>query len=578
MISTLLDRIGNWNPQLFRELKGRLKPKNLAIAAGISAVVQGLVFLVYQSQLPDRHYDFNRYCQGMVPPNWDGYKGHSYYQEFQFCTKDALGYITPETINWNLWWLDLFTAMSIIGIFLLLIVGTYMLISDLSQEERRGTLNFIRLSPQSTANILVGKLLGVPALLYLFGLLALPLHLGAGFAAHIPPFLILGFYTVLAASCAFFYSAALLYGLVSAGLGTFQAWVGSGALLAFLWFFTWVTLSQGDDTISFSPLDWFTLFYPGSVLPYLVSSTPHSLDTIDYLNVKDFAQLTWFDWTLFHRAKTAIAFELANYGIWTYWVWQGLQRRFHNAHTTVLGKGQSYLISASIAFVTLGFTMQRRPWGGYSDNLFDNTMALLIVMLVLCLGLIAALSPHRPTLQDWARYRHQMAGESRNLLKDLIWGEKSPATVAIALNVIIALSFVLVFAAIMPFGKLRTPTLLGLVSTGTICLIYASLAQWMLMFKTQKRAAWATVAVVALVVMPFTCFAIFGVDPYEGSWLWLFSAVPIAVTEHLKLSMAGVFSIWLVQGLAIALINVVFAKQLHQVGESEAKALLASRR
>ncbi len=42
----------------------------------------------------------------------------------------------------------IFTFLSITSIFALLVVGTYQLIADLSGEERRGTLNFIRLSPQ----------------------------------------------------------------------------------------------------------------------------------------------------------------------------------------------------------------------------------------------------------------------------------------------------------------------------------------------------------------------------------------------------------------------------------------------
>ena len=48
----------------------------------------------------------------------------------------------------------------------LLVMGTYLLIADLSREERRGTLNFIRMSPESAKNILLGKLLGVPILVY----------------------------------------------------------------------------------------------------------------------------------------------------------------------------------------------------------------------------------------------------------------------------------------------------------------------------------------------------------------------------------------------------------------------------
>ncbi|RQH23304.1 hypothetical protein D5R40_27115 [Okeania hirsuta] len=49
----------------------------------------------------------------------------------------------------------------------ILIGGVYMLVADLAKEKRLGTLNFIRLSPQSIQKILLGKLLGVPILIYL---------------------------------------------------------------------------------------------------------------------------------------------------------------------------------------------------------------------------------------------------------------------------------------------------------------------------------------------------------------------------------------------------------------------------
>ena len=90
-------------------------------------------------------------------------------------------------------WLDLFIILSIIGTISLLVVGTYLLIADLIREESRGTLNFIRQTPQSAHNILLGKVLGVPVLLYIFILLLFPLHLMAGFKAQIPFGLIVGF-------------------------------------------------------------------------------------------------------------------------------------------------------------------------------------------------------------------------------------------------------------------------------------------------------------------------------------------------------------------------------------------------
>jgi hypothetical protein len=104
----LLDRVGNWNAQLFREIKGRLKVRNVALTVAISLLSQLLLLFYGWSQI---HI--------------------------------------------------IFSSLSMFVLFALLVVGTYMLISDLAREERRGTLNFIRLSPQSTQSILLGKMLGV---------------------------------------------------------------------------------------------------------------------------------------------------------------------------------------------------------------------------------------------------------------------------------------------------------------------------------------------------------------------------------------------------------------------------------
>ena len=78
----------------------------------------------------------------------------------------------------------LFIALSVVMTFALLVIGSYLLLSDLDQEQRRGTLNFIRHSPRSATNILGGKLIGVPILVYLAIALAIPFQiktaLGAG--------------------------------------------------------------------------------------------------------------------------------------------------------------------------------------------------------------------------------------------------------------------------------------------------------------------------------------------------------------------------------------------------------------
>jgi ABC-type transport system involved in multi-copper enzyme maturation permease subunit len=92
-----------------------------------------------------------------------------------------------------------------------------MLISDLSKEEQRGTLNFPSSHASIQQSILTGKMLGVPILLYLVGFLAYLYIWQRGYPGEISFGMILGVYAVLGASCLFFYSVALLFGLLALG-------------------------------------------------------------------------------------------------------------------------------------------------------------------------------------------------------------------------------------------------------------------------------------------------------------------------------------------------------------------------
>src|SRR4028118_2315184 len=199
MTLNLLDEIGNWNPQLFREIKGRLNRGNMAIVSALSLSAQ-LLLLMYFSAM---------------------------------------------------WWLGIFTFLSIFSVLALLVAGTYLLVSDLENEERRGTLNFIRLSPQSAKTIFLGKVIGVPILLYLVIMLVVPLHLYAGLAAQIPLNEILCFYIAVAASCALFYSSAMLFGLTTSWLGGFQPWLASATVSVVFWISTLSCTQTAWDLVKF---------------------------------------------------------------------------------------------------------------------------------------------------------------------------------------------------------------------------------------------------------------------------------------------------------------------------------------
>ncbi|HEY9806474.1 MAG TPA: hypothetical protein V6D04_07895, partial [Candidatus Obscuribacterales bacterium] len=164
MTAQWLDRVGDWNPQLFRELKGRLTKRSALLTVLVTLVGQFLLgSLMFESE-------------------------HDPVPLFQ-------------TLNWLL-------------PLLLFVPGTGLLMNDLEQEERRGTLNFIRLSPQSSQSILLGKLLGVPILLYLSAALLLPMHVWATLAAHVSPSFLVSFYSLLGVACAFIFSLATLFAFV----------------------------------------------------------------------------------------------------------------------------------------------------------------------------------------------------------------------------------------------------------------------------------------------------------------------------------------------------------------------------
>ena len=548
--------ISNQNPQLFREIKGRFKPKNIVIVSLASIIGQILLYLYFENLLPtnDNRYS-NRYCT--VTPS-------DYYSSMGDCQKDLLGNIM--TIK-ELWWLDLFTTMSILGIFILLVVGSYMLIADISKENSRNTLNFIRLTPQSAMTILGGKMLGVPILVYLFGVLAIPLHLLAGLKANIPFPLILGFYLVLGVSCLFFYTASLFFSLTADGLGGFQAWLGSLAIFFFC--LTAMSASLEAYQWSLTSLDWLALFYPGMFLAYLIKATFLSPDTIGYLSLEGLNNLNWYGNFLWRNSFTGLILIVANYGIWSFWLWQGLKRRFHNPHDGAISKYHSYLITACFIVFNLGFTLQESNVSSSGFN--DKLIVFLIINFFYLLLITLALTPQRQTLLDWSRFRYENSAH-RHLIKDLLLGEKSPAVGAIALNVLLITLYVSPAIVIFSWGEDKFLLLTGLILGGMMMIIYATVYQLLLLLKTRKRNLIASSSVTALIFAPLLSVIITGGSHVPS--VWLFSAFPaLAVTE---VSLSTLLTSFMAQVMIMIGFNYQLKRVLNKAGESEMKALLSN--
>ncbi|WP_017655569.1 hypothetical protein [Fortiea contorta] len=550
----LFNQIGDRNPQLLRELKGRLQPRNILLAIAISVFGQFLLFTNFQIQLPISDLISNgfthKYCTGA--------EKYGYYT----CLRDAFDHVI---INWELWAQDIFISLSSIVCFTLLVAGCYLLISDLANEQKRGTLNFIRLSPQSSQSILLGKILGVPILLYLVIILTIPLHLWSGLAANIPLVSIFTFYAVLGITSVFYYSAALLFGLVGSWLGGFQPWLGSGVVLVFIS----VTHNLFFQEIPNEyPLVILRLFNPANLIPQVKFG---------------FDNFHWFAFPVGENFFTIMGFSLLVNMLGIYGIWQSLQRCFIDSHANILSKRQSYLLTSGFVFITIGCAnWQKLVWENSPTKylLSENIACLLFLYFGLFLYLIAALNPHRQTLQDWARYRRIYAAQKHgygSLIQDLIWSEKSPGLLAIAINMMIpllALSLLTLLSHVSFTQKLSIiPTL---VLGASLIILYAALTQLVLLIKNQNRVFWAAGVVSAAIILPLIIAAMFYSYSSNNSFLWLFSIVaPISVMspEGKSLSamtlLTAIFSYWTVSGLLIFQLT----RRLRKIGESATKAL-----
>jgi hypothetical protein len=569
MMQNFLDRLGDMNPQFLREIKGRIQPRNILLVIAISLLSQFILWMFFQTQLPigieKIEYLTNKYCTGnRSRPYIDGLS------KMPQCLQDGYGNLI---INWELWFQDVFTWLSIIGCFSVLVAGTYLLISDLAHEERQDTLNFIRLSPQSSQSILLGKMLGVPILLYLAVFVAIPLHLWIGLSAQVPLWQIFGFYAVVLFAAFFYYSAALLFGLVGSWLGGFQSWLGAGLVLGFL-MLTKEAFVNVSNSYSLIYLRFFNPFY---FIPRLSSSSIFG-------NVDSWSDVKFFVPVQISFA-IAVGLALFNYGILARFTWLSLQRCFRDSNATMLSKKQSYLLTSYFSITTLGFANWQQLLSTKSDyhrSIVDaNVFCLLLLHFGLFLYLIAAVSPHRQSLQDWARYRrisNKKIVWNQPLIKDLLWSENSPGILAIALNAIIAILLisVLVLAAKTEFSQ-KMNYFVALGFCGTLAIMYAALAQLVLFMKNRHRVFFANGAVIAAIVLPLIIPVILLQSPGNQTYWWMFSIYAPVIPLFQGSSLDGItaFLSILSQLSITTLLMFQMTKQLKKAGESSTKALLA---
>ena len=428
-----------------------------------------------------------------------------------------------------------------------LILGSvYLIIADLVQEEKRGTFNFIRLSPQSAYRIFVGKILGVPILVYVATVLMLPLHLylGCGAGGNI---LFLGSWYLAIGSLWFLLASIAALRVL---LGGFQATLTVIAISYFLWM-------------------------PIAAINLFASLT---------LDRKSFGSTEYISWFWIPIASNAILFNIfgaicllvASYG-----VQQVLERRYLCPTATLISKLQSYITNLCGQVWIAGFAIpaltQNEP------SLSIGVGLLAGIDFVSLLLLIPLLLPSKQALQDWSRYRRErVTHQSRQfwqweLVQDLIHNDKSPALLATAINIGIS---TIGWIPVITISSLSNPidgikTLAAIALTASLILIYSAIAHLGLLLNVKNRRLGIIALMGGVMLTPALTGLLSSYAPSAlGSFLLLFS--PFALVGILQGTGVHIFAAFAAQLVILAALTRQLQRKLQISGRSQTKELITN--
>lgn len=471
-MTSTINRVGNWNPQLLREFRGRLKPRSIAATIVISLVGQTLLGLGFSQQ-----------TYNPVIERWAG---------------------LAETITWILPY-ALFTA------------GSYYLVSDLNQEEKRGTLNFIRLSPRPSRGILLGKMLGVPILPYIAIGLTIPLHIIAGLNSGMPVFFLISYYLMLAAGCFALFSLAILYGLLSSSR---TLAVGQQSVVAVAF--------AGLTLFFLSPL-YFAWNFAVTWRPLGFNAWSAQWDSYRYEADNPRAAIQWFGQAINQSAWLSHGFTLMVLAIATALIWLMLVRLFRNPNTTMMSKWQSYAIVAFLEALVLGFFVVTSEQVNFAGSTAEaGTWLLYAFNFGLTIVIMLALCPQRASLLDWLRFQKHPQG----IVRDLVWADKSPAIVAIAINLVIINTLYVPWMFLVGVGK-ENPSVAAIIvlSLTGVLLIYTAVVQQIFALKIRNPYTWTMGGLGLWMLVPPIMLGILSIVPEQmpaSMMIWIFLGYPFS--------------------------------------------------
>lgn len=503
MLDKSIDRIGEWNPQLFRELKSRCSGNTPIVVVAVSILVQIIGVGCFSNTSLD-----NAVIGGFYLLNW----------------------LLP---------------------ICLMLGGVYTIVTDLNQEEQRGTLNFIRLTPQSARSIFTGKMLGVPSLIYLGILSIVPLHVFVGGMYSKISFVnMLAWYSTVGVTTYLCLSLAILYTLYS----------NKYTILLTLLFAL--------------PVNTFIGMYNS----FSNSIVVRQIET----NGDSSGLLSWFYLPLDRHILIFDGFIIGVFLMVSHWVWVTIDRKYINPASTSFKKEHSYWMNIGVQIWLLGFALPiltQIDTERSSDKFYVlATFYSISAIWVYCL--IPLILPNRWSMQDWSRYRRDRVTHAhrqwwqQDLVRDLIWHDRSPIGLAMLINLLISATvWGVCFGVFLPDLQWLAKTICGVIIVSILTLIHTVVVN-LIFLRTRSKNAGAIPLIFLMSALPlFLGFMAVITANYRllGAGLFLFS--PFSWMSVTQLSIPNIGMIIMGQISILAGVTKLLQRRLQKLGRSDTQAI-----
>jgi uncharacterized membrane protein YjfL (UPF0719 family) len=496
MINSWTDKVGDWNPQLLRELKSRFSDNAPLSVVAVTILVQ-LIGIYFVGNTTDR----------------------------SFAAKVSSSF---DFLNW------------VIPISLIL-GSIYAIVSDLNLEERRGTLNFIQLTPQSARGLFIGKIIGVPSLIYLSILLTIPLHLYLGVHNGISLPLMLGWYLTIGTFAYGCWSLVLLYRLHSS----------SNAILLSLLFAL--------------PVNTVISIYNYCVNSLVVSRVPLDLDPIKF---------SWFYLPIDSNVLLLDVFIVWTLLTISYWLWVTIDRKYINLASTSLRKEDTYWMNITLQIWLLGFAIPILAQIDRSNSIGSYIIVALFysISTLWIFTIVPLILPNPQSIQEWSRYHHEhvihkhLQWWQQAIIRDLIWHDRSPIELAILINLLMSAIVWGLCCGVFIYGEFLIRSLCGIIITGILMLIYTSIISFICL-QSSTRKIRANPLIILMSCLPLFLGFVAVVNPESRDLslnLLLFS--PLAWIGILYLSIPNIGMIIIGQIGILIRLTTLMQRRLQKLG------------